>query len=115
MSTSRIIVTRPKAHFLHLGVNPSWSAGGDLERALIEEKLNKAKDWLRYAPHCWLIYTAKNAAHWANVLRSVEALQGKMTFFVCEVNLQDKSGWLYEPAWKWINKPRGVTTDKAEL
>jgi hypothetical protein len=112
---SRIVVTRPPAHFLHLGINPSWDGDGAFEKALIEEKLNKAKDWLRYAPHCWLIYTAKNPTHWANVLRGERALNGKMTFFICEVNLQDKSGWLYESAWKWINKQRGTATDNAEL
>ena len=77
--------------------------------------MNKAKDWLRYGPNCWLIHTAKSAVHWANVLSGVETLKGNMTFFVCEVNLKDRSGLLYDAAWEWINKPRKAMTDKAEL
>ena len=112
MSVSRISVTIPKAHFLHLGVK--FLGDGGIEQALIEEKLNKAKDWLRYAPNCWLIYTAKNAAYWGNVLTSVDSLQKGTTFFICEVNLKDRSGWLHEGAWKWIDKMRGGATDQAE-
>src|ERR1700733_13801558 len=101
-----MIVTRPEAHFLHLGVNSSWGRNSSIEIALIEEKLDKAKDWLRYAPDSWIIYTGKSAMHWASVIRSIHALEGKMTFFVCEVNIKEKAGLLHNAAWEWINKPR---------
>jgi len=103
-----------QARFLHLGVSISGSSGG-IEKALIEERLNKAKDWLRYAPNCWLIYTAKSPVHWANVLKSTDKIKEGTTFFICEVNLKERSGWLHEEAWKWIDKARGAATGNAEL
>jgi hypothetical protein len=45
------------AFFLHLGIRNEGSDAPD--RSAIETVLNKAKDWYRYAPNCWIIYTIK--------------------------------------------------------
>jgi hypothetical protein len=110
---AQLTIYKSQPRFLHLGVN--FAAGDSaVQKALIEEHLNKAKDWLRYAPSCWLIYTSKNSVHWANVLRSISEIKDNTTFLICEIDLSKRSGWLHDSAWKWINKTRAGATDQAE-
>jgi hypothetical protein len=111
---ARVIGERPTPKILHLAVRIE-KGDGIAERVLIEERLNKAKDWFRYVPFCWLIYTSKNAVHWANVLRSVEGIKENTTFLICEVNLNNRDGWLQDTAWQWIRKKRDLMTGQAEL
>ena len=89
--------------FLHLGIN--FSVGTSLDKAAIETKLNKAKDWLRYAPNCWIIYTGQPANIWYKRLKELPELEDK-TFFVCEINLDNRAGWLQKSAWEWLKKQR---------
>ena len=90
--------------FLHLAVaNPTPLPPAKREE--IETVLNKAKDWLRYAPNCWLVWTAVGTGLWAERLRAVLADKDN-AFLILEVKLQDYSGWLMDDAWKWINKER---------
>jgi hypothetical protein len=71
----------------------------------IEGKLDKARDWLRYAPNCWLLYTSFSASEWGERLRSLPTMEG-CRLLVCEVNLKNKGGWLPRSAWDWMNKDR---------
>ena len=88
--------------FLHLSVNPIDQTG----RKLIEKKLDKAADWLRYLPNCWLIYTAQPARVWYERLSEVtEEIEG-CNLFIAEVNLRNRAGWIKTSAWDWINKKR---------
>jgi hypothetical protein len=102
---AQLTIERRPPGFLHLTVNVK-SGEGIVERRLVEERLNKAKDWLRYAPNSWLIYTSHNAVHWGNVLRSIDVVSANTTFLICEVNLENRSGWLNRSVWDWINKNR---------
>lgn len=90
--------------FLHLAVNFEGTDGA-AERAVIEQALNKAKDWLRYGPDCWLIYTSRSPKSWSEDLMGLAGMK-QHTFFICEVNIKNRSGWLQRSAWDWINKTR---------
>jgi hypothetical protein len=92
--------------FLHLGVK--FEDDEAPKRKAIEEVLNRAKDWLRYAPDCWLIYTTRDAKTWSTRLREIPGMEGHTSFLICEVSLFDSkaSGWLAKSAWEWINKSR---------
>jgi hypothetical protein len=77
----------------------------DVNPEQVEAKLDKAKDWLRYAPGCWLIHTKKSADAWFE--RISETVDPKNTMvFICEVNLQERSGKLSPDAWKWMKTVR---------
>jgi hypothetical protein len=88
--------------FLHLAVSPIDPG----QQALIEEQLNRAGDWLRYLPNCWLIYTSRPAKVWYSRLSSIEGLKNSSNFFICEVDLHNRGGWLKKTVWEWINKDR---------
>lgn len=81
---------------LHLGV--TWA-----ERPrdkVVTSVLDKAPDWLHYAPGCWLIVTKRTAKEWAERLRS--ALDPADQFLVVRLDTKDRAGMLPRDAWDWI-------------
>jgi hypothetical protein len=93
-----------KFGFLHLGVSFA-ATDGAAERVAIEQVLDKARDWFRYAPNCWLIYTSRSAKSWQDDILKLPGMKSH-TLFICEVNIQNRSGWLYPSTWEWIDKSR---------
>ena len=78
----------------------------DIDFEAVEEKLNRAKDWLRYAPGSWLIYTNQSAKTWYDRISEVLASKYPIVL-VCEANLDDRAGRLSPDAWKWMKNVRG--------
>ena len=97
--------------FLHLGVRFEGSQGP--ERASIETVLNGAKDWFRYAPNCWIIYTSRDADTWYDKLRSVPGMESHTSFFICELNTDNRAGYLKTSFWEWIDKARTKAKPKS--
>jgi hypothetical protein len=87
--------------FLHLRV---W--GSPPERDAIEDVLNKAKDWYRYSPNCWIIYTARDAQWWYERLSNIPGMKNDASFFIAEMRLSNRAGWATPGMWKWIEKNR---------
>jgi hypothetical protein len=75
------------------------------KRALIEQELNRAADWLRYLPGNWLIYTSQPAKVWYQRLSQLPGMEAR-NMFICEVDLNNRSGFLRTSAWDWIRKDR---------
>lgn len=96
--------------FLHLGVYTDGETDAP-DRAAIEHVLNNAKDWFRYAPYCWIIYTGRDAAYWSEKLRAIAGMEEHAGFLLAEVLLDPnkRSGWLKRSAWDWMNKDRGMS------
>jgi hypothetical protein len=90
--------------FLHLGVQFESSQAPNAKA--IESLLNKAKDWYRYAPNCWIIYTGSNADTWSKRLRAIPGMENHSSFFICELNFSDRSGWMQQGFWDWVGKHR---------
>jgi hypothetical protein len=91
--------------FLHLGVIFEDSEAPKSKD--IEKVLNRAKDWLRYAPNCWLIYSAKGAKVWGKRIREIDGMEEHARFLICEmpVDMKDKrDGWLSKSVWDWIKR-----------
>jgi hypothetical protein len=92
--------------FLHLAVTRQDSEAPD--NKAIERVLDKAKDWYRYAPNCWLIYTGRDAAWWYQKLSEIPAMESDATTFLIGEMLIDqknkRAGWLKTSTWHWIRK-----------
>ncbi|SRR6266567_2596214 len=90
---------RPRERkLLHVGVTLANPA-----RAKAYERVfGKAKDWFRYAPNCWILWTSVSAGKWANRMRAI-VREGKESFLVCELNFKNHEGWLTRESWDWIN------------
>jgi len=94
-------------HFLHLGVRFEGSDAPD--RKAIEKVLNKARDWVRYAPNCWLIYTGQDAKTWGERLRDIPEMKDSTAFLICETPVNEwgkRDGWLPDSVWEWIKRTR---------
>jgi hypothetical protein len=93
--------------FLHLAIRMEDPDAPN--REAIEAVLNRAKDWYRYAPNCWLIYTGRSADTWARRIREIPGIEGHTSFLICETPVNDKTkraGWLPRSVWDWMKKDR---------
>jgi len=86
---------------LHLAINPTSS---ELREA-VEGKLNRAADWLRYNPGCWMIYTSQPAKIWYERLSEIPGIKDG-SLFICELNIGNRGGWLKPSVWDWIKEKR---------
>lgn len=75
----------------------------------LEPVFNKALDWIRYAPNCWLVWTSKDPNIWYRRLKPFLATGDHL--LVVEVNLAERAGWLPRSVWDWINQERAVHSE----
>jgi len=69
------------------------------------QKLFVEAGWARYAPNCWLIHTTESPTSVANRIRNVCAQNDSI--FVCEVNIDNRYGYLQKEIWNWLESPTG--------
>jgi hypothetical protein len=79
------------------------------DRAEIEATLDKALDWVRYAPNCWLVWTSSTPQRWYNRLKPY--LEEGDNLFICEVNIAIRSGWMPKSFWEFIRSHQSSTSD----
>ena len=70
----------------------------------IRASINQAKDWYRYAPNCWIVYTNRSPEKWYEILKP--KLNDDDHMFICELNIGNRQGWLPQGAWDWLDKER---------
>src|SRR5262245_53055189 len=86
---------------LHLAVNPTQQ---HWPKVAVERELDKAKDWIRYAPSCYLFWTNTSAQEWHAHFRATIPELRSHQYLICGVDLTDKQGLLPKEAWEWINR-----------
>lgn len=86
--------------FLHIGFR--WEKDAKVEE--LKPVFDKALDWLRYAPNCWIVWTSSSPHRWYERLKS--HLGPGDHVFICELNLTHRQGWLPKWVWEWLNKER---------
>jgi hypothetical protein len=89
------------ALYLHLSFN---FEGRDSPYAPLQEQLNNALDWVRYAPNCYILYTTTDAQTWYSRLKAI--VHADDSILIVEINLTNRQGWLPKYVWDWINKDR---------
>ncbi len=87
-------------HFLHVGFN--WSGPSKLDE--LEPVFNKAKDWLRYAPNCWILWTGLTPQVWYTRLKPFVGKDDRL--FICKLDTTVRQGWLEPWIWDWLKKAR---------
>jgi hypothetical protein len=86
---------------LHVGF--AWS--GPAKIAELEQVFNKAIDWIRYAPNCWVIRTTSDADDWYERLRQYMTNKDQILIVQLDVSSEDNySGWLEGWMWPRITK-----------
>lgn len=90
------------AKYLHLGF--TFRGGRSAPTQRIQEVLNKARDWVRYAPNCYILYTTADVQTWYGRLRDV--IHERDHILVVELNIENRQGWLPKSIWDWIRRDR---------
>ena len=85
--------------FIHIGFNAN-----EPRFEIWEDVFDKATDWLRYAPNCWILCTGQSPKKWLNHIKP--HLKEGERVFVCELNISNRQGWLSKSTWEWIRKTR---------
>ncbi len=86
--------------FLHVGFD--WGNAPKLKQ--LEEIFNRASDWLRYAPNCWILWTGRSPNQWARRIRPL--LDPGDHFFICKLDIDERQGWLPRWVWDWLRQDR---------
>jgi hypothetical protein len=85
---------------LHVGFNFK----GPPKITELQPIFNKAKDWIRYAPNCWIVWTNRSANQWADLLKP--KLGPEDSVFICQLDMTNRQGWLPKWVWEWLDKSR---------
>jgi hypothetical protein len=86
--------------FLHIYVKPN----DGVTSAQVEEKLNKALDWYRYDANLFIVYSSSDLSMWKTRLKPVAG--GSGYYFVCEIDVSKRVGWMPKSLWEWLRKDR---------
>jgi len=65
---------------------------------------NKASDWIRYAPNCWIIYTSQSSEKWYNSIK--KAIHEDDSFMILQIDPSTRNGWMPLDIWDWLDKER---------
>ena len=87
--------------YLHIGFN--WANEPKVDE--LKPTFDKALDWIRYAPNCWIVWTSTTPQGWYERLKP--HLREGDHVFICELNLRNRQGWLPQWVWEWIKLDRG--------
>jgi len=82
--------------FLHIGF--SFVTEPELEE--LEKTFDKALDWYRYAPNCWVVWTSTSSQNWYSRLK--KHLAEDDLVFICEIEIGKRSGWMPKKFWNFI-------------
>src|SRR5271155_3682194 len=93
------------SRFLHLGVNFIERNSSSEAIGKIEAVLNRASDWYRYAPNCWIVRTKQTAKTWHERLKSIPWMADQR-YLIVEINTEERAGWLLKDTWEWLKKDR---------
>lgn len=89
------------AQFLHI----TFSFSGAAKVNELVPAFNKALDWARYAPNCWIVWTTSSAEEWYTRLKP--NLTDDDLMFISALDLhQPYSGWLPQWVWDWLSRER---------
>lgn len=91
--------------YLHIGIN----FGGYPKVAELEPVIESiARDWVRYTPSNWIIWTDKTLPLCSHALKA--ALSQLDQFMIFELATGQKDGFHYTFVWNWLNTPRNPFT-----
>jgi hypothetical protein len=91
------------ARFVHVGIHTK----GEVPIAKLEKLFATSLDWLRYDPHCWILYSSSELGIWRDHIRKI--LDSNDHFFLCEFEPTPGTGyagWMKSDVWEWLKKDR---------
>jgi hypothetical protein len=71
----------------------------------VEEKMNLALDWYKYAANSWIVKTTSDAAKWQTRLKPLVEPDG--TLLILKIDPSDRQGWIAKGFWEWLGNEKG--------
>jgi hypothetical protein len=90
------------SRFVHVG----FSVSGNVPVSALEKLFGSALDWLRYDPHCWILYTTTDLDTWRDRIRALPEIKDTDSFLLFEIDVSVRSGYAQEYVWNWLHKDR---------
>src|SRR5260370_41689300 len=90
--------------FLHTGF--TFVIEPELDK--LENTFDKAFDWYRYAPNCWVVWTSSSPQKWYSRLK--RHLGEDDLVFICELDVSNRSGWMPKKFWNFIKSHQGAVS-----
>lgn len=84
--------------FIHIHIKPTK----EVTKKQVETKLNLAVDWYRYDDNLYIVYTTANIDKWQT--RLLELVETDGNLFICELQIENRNGWMNSAFWDWIRK-----------
>ena len=66
--------------------------------------LSQARDSVRYAPNCWIVWTSDGADAWYSTLRPL--LRDDESVFICKLDIRNRAGYLPGLVSDWLDRER---------
>jgi hypothetical protein len=92
--------------FVHVGFCFKGDATRQLPIDALEELFGKARDWMRYDFHCWILYTSADLSVWRDRIKKVPGIEPSDNFFLCEFAANRYAGYQQKWFWEWLRKER---------
>lgn len=86
--------------FLHITI--TYNGGAPREFGSVFDYL--APDWLRYAPNCYIIWTARPASDFLYALKPLVAPSDLI--LIVKIDMTDRNGWQPQWVWEWMDRRR---------
>jgi len=79
-------------------------ADNDPKIEQLQPIFDKASDWMRLMPYCWLVWTSTSMETWYGRVRKI--IKDEDEVFIAPVDAKDAQGWISKSVWDWIGKAR---------
>jgi hypothetical protein len=71
-----------------------------------KKKFNLAKDWIYYAPNCWILYTRRSADAWFDIIKPLLGEDDRVFIVEISRDASKRSGFLQPDVWEWLDRER---------
>lgn len=71
---------------------------------ILERAFDRALDWFKYAPNCWIVWTTSDAEKWYERLRPL--IGDADSLFIVALDIEERQGWMPQRFWDWLRKKR---------
>ena len=92
--------------FISIFINPKKGVATED----FEKKMNLAVDWYRYHDNAYVVYTTSSVDKWQE--RLLEFVKDDGILFICELNIEQRSGFMNTAFWDWLKKDRNKVPSK---
>lgn len=70
----------------------------------VKKQMDLALDWYKVKEDLWVVWSTSTPEKWHERFGPVVKDSGSL--FVCELNINNRQGWMAQSFWDWLKKSR---------